>query len=343
MSRPVAASVIVSTRNRAHYLPDLLRSLAAQQCVAEFEVVVIDNGSTDSTSAILQEWCRNDSRFRAGLEPHLGLSCGKNAGIRLARAPLLLFTDDDVITEPGWLEAYLQLFARRPEEVMLAGGPQIPIPHDLGPWPQWFDQPSLADIALLHYGQPRALNRYEYVWGANMAVPRRLFDRFGLWNESIGRKGDARGTFEDTEFQDRVRAGGGTVWFCADAIVHHRVPRETITPRRISSTAFARGRNEVWIKNVPVWGEVQRIPKRNLLIGLLLLAVAMLRWSCWATAFRLFGRRKLFERARQAAFSTGHSLDSLRTGRDSVRLYLAVGRLAFGVRGVLLHLSPDVT
>src|SRR5213596_676102 len=104
--RAVAISVIMSTRNRAHYLPDALRTLAAQDCEAPFEVVVIDNASTDNTPAVLTEWCRTDSRFRTVREPCPGLSRGKNAGIRVARAPLLLFTDDDMRVEPHWIRAY---------------------------------------------------------------------------------------------------------------------------------------------------------------------------------------------------------------------------------------------
>ena len=341
MSQQIAVSVVISTRNRAQYLPDVLTSLAAQQCDATFEAVLVDNGSTDNTSHLIAAWCDKDPRFRPGFEPRLGLSYGKNAGIRLARAPLLLFTDDDVLPAAHWIQSYLELFSRRHGEMMLAGGPQIPIPHDLGPWPGWFDEPALADIALLHYGEERPLHAHEYVWGANMAVPARLFDRLGLWNEAVGRRGEERGTFEDTEFQDRLRSAGGTVFFCPPAIIHHRIPREHITPRQISSTAFARGRNDVWIKNIPIWREVELIPRRNLAAGLLLLAAAMFRWTFWAAAFRLFHKRGIFERARRAAFAAGHSLDSLRAGRASVHLYLAVSRLTFGIRALLLRLSPD--
>src|SRR5438034_6228114 len=113
MSEAVAISVIMSTRNRARYLPDALSTLAAQQCDVPFEVIVIDNGSSDGTPAIVEAWCRSHPRFRTAREPLAGLSRGKNAGIRLARAPLLLFTDDDMRVDPHWIEAYRDLFARR--------------------------------------------------------------------------------------------------------------------------------------------------------------------------------------------------------------------------------------
>ena len=209
--RAVAISVIMSTRNRARYLPDALITLAAQQCDAPFEVILIDNASTDDTPALLKEWCRGDSRFRTAREPRLGLSRGKNAGIRMACAPLLLFTDDDMRVEPHWVEAYHNFFVRRKDDLIVSGGPIVPIPHDLGRWPDWLEEHALADAGLLHHREERVLRQFEYVFGGNMAVPRRLFDQLGLWDETAGLQGDEAmilddsEDFEDTEFQDRDR------------------------------------------------------------------------------------------------------------------------------------------
>ena len=151
MTSEPAVTVIISTHNRAAYLPDVLHSLAAQTCDVPYEFVVIDNASTDGTMAVLTEWCRIDPRFRVALEPRLGLSYGKNAGVRMARAPLLIFTDDDMVIDQRWLQSYVNLFAQHEGELMLAGGPCMPIPSDLGPWPDWFDERGMADVGLLQY------------------------------------------------------------------------------------------------------------------------------------------------------------------------------------------------
>jgi glycosyltransferase involved in cell wall biosynthesis len=343
MSSELAISVIMSTHNRAGYLPDALTALAAQDCDVAFEVIVIDNASTDNTSAILEEWCRTDSRFRTARETRLGLSCGKNAGIRMAQAPLLLFTDDDMLADPHWIRSYYNFFARQTHHLMLAGGPCIPIPHDLNEWPNWVDEPSLVDVALLHFHEERALKKAEYVWGGNMAVPASLFERFGRWDEAVGRKGEERGTFEDTEFQDRIRTAGIPVWFCAAAAVRHRILRETITPRQLSSTAFTRGRNDFWRQKLKVWHEVEAIPNRNIFGGVLVLGGNLFRWAFWTITFRLFHGRRVFERARRAAFWSGYSLDSLRPGRNSSRLYGLTSRFAFRARSLVLGLIPNVS
>jgi len=341
MSFEVAISVIMSTHNRAHYLPDALRALAAQDCDVPFEVILIDNASTDDTAGVFQEWCQRDSRFRTAQEPRLGLSYGKNAGINLARAPLLLFSDDDMLVDRYWISSYHNCFARRKDELVLVGGPIIPTPHDLGKWPAWFEGSALADLGLLQYREERALENPEYVWGGNMAVPARLFDRFGLWDATVGRKGDQRGTFEDTEFQDRVRKEGVLVWFCPGATVYHRIHRQTVTPRQISSTAFNRGRNAVFENTLPIWHEVRLVPKRNAVIGLWALVSSLFWWCLWVMAFWLLKDKSCFNRARCAAFASGHSLDSLRAGRNSMRLFHGASRIAFPVRRLLLRLIPD--
>jgi glycosyltransferase involved in cell wall biosynthesis len=341
-------SVIVSTRNRAHYLPEVLRTLAAQECGASFEVIVIDNGSTDDTPALLEEWCRQDSRFRTACEVRPGLSRGKNAGIGLARAPLLLFTDDDMRVDPHWIDSYHRLFSRHENSLLLAGGPIVPVPHDLGTWPDWLDEAALTDAGLLHHCDDRKLLRFEYVWGGNMGVPKHLFDRLGLWDETAGLLGEQRVTredsrcYEDTEFQDRVRKAGGNTWFCPEAVVYHRLERQSVTPRHVSSRAFSRGRSEFWQNGLRVWHQVELVPKRNALGSLLALAASLASWSFWLILFRFSRRKGLFERARRAAFVSGRSLDSLRAGRKSMRLFMGAARLAFPARSLLLQLTPDV-
>jgi len=349
MPRPdPAISVIVSTRNRTQYLPEVLRTLAAQECSVPFEVIIIDNGSTDGTSALLEEWCHRDTRFRTAREPRPGLSRGKNAGVRMARAPLLVFTDDDMRVDPRWLESYRSLFSGHEGELLVAGGPVIPIPHDLGPWPEWLDDEALADVGLLNHGDQRALVRFEYVWGGNIAVPKPVFDRLGLWDEKAGLQADQRVTredsqfYEDTELQDRVRQAGGSAWFCPEAVVYHRVDRRQVTPRLICSTAFSRGRSDFWQRRLRIWHEVELGPKQNALGSLLSLAQSLVGWAFWLMLFRFSERKDFFGRARHAAFVSGRSLDSLRAGRKSMRLFLGARRVAFPARSLLLRLTPDV-
>ena len=165
-------TVVVATRNRATLLPHCLASLLEQETSSRFEVVVVDNGSEDGTADVIRGWAERDPRIRGVLEPAVGLSRAKNAGIEEARGELVLFTDDDVILDSGWIEAYVSFFARRRHETRtLVGGPVLPLPHDLAAWPSWLDGAARVDLpGLFHGSEERALGRFDYLWGANMAA-----------------------------------------------------------------------------------------------------------------------------------------------------------------------------
>jgi hypothetical protein len=190
----------------------------------------------------------------------------------------------------------------------------------------------LADAGMLQYGEERALGKYEYAWGGNMAIPRQVLDRVGLWKQDVGLQGDQRVTgedstfFEDTELQDRVRGAGGGIWFCPAASTEHRTERRLVTPRRIASTAFARGRNEVWVRGPA--------PQTNAGGGLMALVTSLMRWAWWVM-------RRRWSAARLAAYAAGRALDLLRAGRRSDRLFRLVARVVFPLRALVLRMMPD--
>jgi glycosyltransferase involved in cell wall biosynthesis len=343
MSSDIIISVIISTRNRASYLPDCLRSLAAQQGELPHEVIVVDNGSEDETPEVLARWCQEHPEFRSTREERVGLSRGKNAGIRMARAPLLLFTDDDVVVPPGWIRSYAEFFSRHPLDTIVAGGPIIPVPaEDLGAWPSWLDNRALIDLRKLDHGGERELQPPDYVFGANMAVPATVFSRLGLWNEDLGNTPTDRSTFEDTELQDRVWAAGGSVWFCPDTPIQHRVPRASSSPGPILQNAFARGRNDFWKDVRTSTGDLSAAPRISLVRGLAALVWNLLAEGFIMAWFWVSRRATSLERARQAAWRAGRSYETLRPGRDRTRLYGRIGRVTFLARSVLTRLAPQI-
>jgi len=335
----LAASVIVCTRNRANYLNRCLESLLLQECQEKFEIVVVDNGSTDGTPQFLSEWCSEHAHFRSVLEARIGLSSAKNAGAQSAQGRLLIFTDDDVLLEPHWLQSYLDLFARIGERNTMAGGPIVPILDDLSSWPDWFDVVALPEAGLLDHKTERPLLSWEYVWGANMVIPSSVFRSIGLWNEEVGRKGEHRGTFEDTEYQDRLRAAGGTVWFCPNASLKHRVERDRIRPYTVISRAFARGRNEFLRDLLRTRGTIENPPREGRFFQLLTrLALQLTAWVRWTVVFSLIRNRVTFREVHAAAFWSGKSLERVRAGRESDRLTAWIGRGVFLVRRAALGL-----
>ena len=96
-------TVLLCTFNRGQRLSKALDSVAAQILPdsVSWEVVVVDNNSTDQTREIVERYCRRyPGRFRYIFESHQGLSRARNTGIRESRGEVIAFIDDDVIAEP---------------------------------------------------------------------------------------------------------------------------------------------------------------------------------------------------------------------------------------------------
>lgn len=279
-------------------------------------MLIVDNGSGDETPRVIEEWCRGDDRFRGLREPQAGRSAAMNAGIRSARGRLLLFTDDDVLVDPGWIEAYRRLFASRSGELLIAGGPIVPTAQDRRPWPAWLDAEAEADLfSHLNWRGERPLFRFEHLWGANMAIPAEVFARVGLWDEALGRRRDERGTYEDYEFQERVRAAGGSVWFCPSGVIRHRIDRALATPRRVLRAAFTRGSNDYWRE---VWRRQTEVPRQSpgsFLRALVGLGGELATWFFWTARFRLHPRRETFREAHRRAWRAAWAMEQCTAAR----------------------------
>lgn len=179
-------SVVLSTYNRAHVLPRALDSLAQQSFPPEcYEVLIVDNNSNDGTRQIGESFCARFSHFRYVFEPKQGLSHARNTGIRVARASLIAFTDDDVRASSDWVSTIAALFREHPE-VACVGGKVLPSWPGLPP--RWLTREHWAPLALLDYGDaPVRIGDDQRLCliGANCAFRREVFDRIGLYSPHV--------------------------------------------------------------------------------------------------------------------------------------------------------------
>lgn len=119
-SEPI--SVVVAARNEADRLPALLTALH-RQTYDSFEAVLVDDGSTDATAALIQTWAAQDARFRHAALPPSGKKAALTRGIALAQHDLLAFTDADAEPGPDWLAHLAAHHAALPEAVLIGYGP----------------------------------------------------------------------------------------------------------------------------------------------------------------------------------------------------------------------------
>ena len=240
-------TVIVCTYNRGDTVHEALDTIAAQELPenVEWDVLVVDNNSTDHTRAVLERYCRqHQPRFGYIFEPKQGLSNARNAGIAKAGGDILAFTDDDVFVDPGWL---LNLTSALVEgrEWSGCGGRIIPVWNGLLPeWLSVEDVATLGPFAGFDEGpDPKALSRPPY--GGNAAFRREIFERYGGFRADLGRSNNNLQGREDIELGNRLFAGGERLRYEPGAVIRCPIDPARMTRRYLLRWYYWEGRSEI--------------------------------------------------------------------------------------------------
>lgn len=239
-------SVIVCTRNRCELLRSTLESFRSVLVPEglEWQLLVVDNASNDATPDVIAAY-HDDLPVGGLFEPEIGLSRARNRAVGAATGDLILFTDDDVRVDPGWMRAYVHAARRWPEAGYFAGSIQPDFDVDV---PRWVKrhQRALAGMLCLRDGGPtgRRLRNGELPFGPNMAIRRATLE-LASFDERVGRRGDdhVRGS-ETSLFQSLRQLGVFGVWV-PEAKIRHYVPRCRATSGYLWSYYYGSGRTEV--------------------------------------------------------------------------------------------------
>jgi glycosyltransferase involved in cell wall biosynthesis len=227
-----AISVVICTRNRADLLRHALASVVDQPFPrAEFEIIVVDNASTDRTPAVVAEF-QGAAQVRYLREERIGLCIARNTGWRAASGRHVAFFDDDAIALPGWLAAIRDGFASASGSVGVIGGRVDPIWEQRRP--AWLADEIAGSLTIVDWGEPGRVIpdiRREWLVGANMAVPRELLAEIGGFHPWLDRVGNQLLSSGDVFLQmELIRRGYQCVYLPAMAI-QHRVPASRLTRR----------------------------------------------------------------------------------------------------------------
>jgi glycosyltransferase involved in cell wall biosynthesis len=231
MDEQFDVSVIISTYNRCEMLPVALESLLAQDTAgARYEVIVVDNNSTDRTREVIESIiARGHSNLRYFFEGQQGLSYGWNTGIKHARAPILAFTDDDMCVARDYVASVKQAFDEYPAADFIGGKV---LPHWKDKPPAWLTARHWAPLALQDHGEtPFYTNETKQLCLLSKSFRREVFKRVGLFKPELGRIKDAIGSAEDHDLQLRIWQTGGQGMYIPGVVAYAEVQEERLTKK----------------------------------------------------------------------------------------------------------------
>lgn len=249
VEKAIVISVIIPTRNRAEFLAPALDSLLKQNGLEHgFEVLVIDNASTDATSQVISTYQTRLPNLRGTHAPEPGLHTGRHTGMKMAQGETLVFADDDIEALPTWLASIEDAFDD--PSVAMVGGNNYPLFLESPPdwlnrlWrrPTFGSYRSIPELSVIEFVRPpRKLSPY-LVWGCNFAIRKNVliaaggFHPDGMPRELIRFRGDG-----ETHVSRYVAESGMKCVFHPGASVYHKVAPDRMTYAYFRQRGFNQG------------------------------------------------------------------------------------------------------
>jgi len=234
----LAISVVICTYNRAELLANSLQTLCEQTInKSDYEILVVDNNSQDSTPDLTKTFCRNYPNIRYFLETRIGLSHARNRGWREAKGQYVAYVDDDCKMPTPWLKIAMKIIDQIAPAAF--GGPADAFYSSPKPywWKDCYGSYQLSQV-------PRPLRPFEYLKGNNIFFRREILESLNGFDARLGMSDKNLGYHEETELQIRIRKtmSHELIYYDPKLHVFHLVRPETMTFRWILNSFFASGR-----------------------------------------------------------------------------------------------------
>lgn len=214
-------SIAVCTRNRDRAIINSLQSIAdaiKNTPSVSCELVVIDNGSTDSTSAIVKDWSLSSAiDVQLYYEARPGLSAARNCALTKLKGELFIFTDDDCLMDRDFINAALRYFTLDDTPALRGGRVEL---GDPGDWPvsisngksvvRWHKSKRIGDYTRLN----------GCLMGANLMMSAKVYEKLGKFDERMG-AGKEIPSAEDTDYVFRAYLADFVVEYVPECLVHH--------------------------------------------------------------------------------------------------------------------------
>jgi glycosyltransferase involved in cell wall biosynthesis len=282
----IVYTVALCTHNHADRLERTLADLPTlRQPQAAWELLVIDNGCTDGTPALLARHAWPEGwQVRVVREEKLGLSNARNRAIAEARGDYVLFLDDDETPDPDWLCAYERLIRAHDPDAF--GGRQVVLFEDTRP--AWLKDELLGFLGELNRSDAICplTDPYTPFYGGNFGFRKAVCARVGNFDPMLGRKGSDNTGGEEVHFYRRLLEAGYKVWWTPEAVIYHRIQAEKLTRSYFLDLHYRQGRMEAIRKR----GPASRLPPPYLFGQLLRAVKAVLEQ--WRTEGRVATLRR---------------------------------------------------
>ena len=239
-------SIVVCTYNRAAYLSQTLQSIAGLDFSPKyFEVIIVDNNSTDHTSEVCRSFIAQNPALtiRYFKEEQQGISAARNRGVREAEGYWIVFMDDDETVTPDFLQALDDFTEAYPAAELISE--RVEPVYEIPP-PDWFSPYTLRLItgAYNKGNKIKTVGQKDYPGTGHASFQRYLFLQHGQFNTDLGRKGNSLMGAEDKDFFLRLIHNDVQCYYVPKAVIYHHIPAEKLTDDFFQGITSAIGKSE---------------------------------------------------------------------------------------------------
>ena len=236
----IKISVVICTYNRAELLPTALESLVGQSIDPSlYEIIVVNNSSTDDTDKIVKELQYKYSSHDIKLihEPCLGLSHARNTGWKNGKGEYIAYVDDDCKIPEHWISTANQIIKEKAPAAF--GGPYYAFYNS--PKPKWYKDSYGSHV---QGDKPRELKEHEYLDGGNILFRKVLLQQIGGFDIDLGMYGDKIAYGEETALLRKIRKTmpNQSIYYDPRLYVYHLVAPQKMTMHWIMRHRFIDGR-----------------------------------------------------------------------------------------------------
>jgi glycosyltransferase involved in cell wall biosynthesis len=260
-------TVAICTFNRAESLGRTLDSMTAMRVPKDltWEIVIVNNNSTDHTDHVIGEF-RGRLPVRREFEPRPGQSNARNKAIEAANGEYIVWTDDDVVVDSGWLTAYVEAFRRWPNAAVFGGRITPRYEAPVAKWVAESEAVLIGPYAIRNFGddvRPLSADEESHLpYGANFAI-RAVEQRAFRYDPNLGLAPNRRRLADDTDVILRILGSGATGYWIPNAMVEHCIGHERQTVRYIADYSAGLGetiafRSAATTATTPLWFGVPR-------------------------------------------------------------------------------------